>query len=409
MLKKLSLIAVTAILLIAGLARAQQITDANEYNAYVQALNEKDNPKKVQLLDAFLAAYPKTVVKEQALEQKLRAQQADGKMGEQTARDILQVNPNNTTAMLVLSYSFMQTPLGEADPAFQQKLSDAEATAKHGVDTVGAMAKPDGVSDEVFQNSKNTMLATHYQTLAIVGLYRKDYAASLDAFKQAAKIAPNDGALFYRIGDTLVKQRPIKWDEALWAFARAVSVEGPSALPPANKQPVEDYLKKAYTTYHGSDEGLAELKTQAKAAAFPPDGFHIKTKAEMAPPPPPPPPEPPIPDDVTKMSFGQIKSVLSKDDDKSKEVLAKLKAAGGMDLEGVIVSATPPTAPKTLHIAVLKKTQETEGEFDIVLVLTAPTTRIRAAKGKTVEFQGVVKDFKADPFALNLIDGKIVK
>ncbi len=408
MLKKLSLIAVTALLLIAAPARAQQITDAQEYNAYVLALNEKDGAKQIQLLDAFLAAYPRTVVKEQALELKLRAQQASGQMGEQSARDILQVNPNNTTAMLVLSYAFMQSPLSESDPAFQQKLSNAEANAKHGIETVNALVKPANVSDDVFQGSKNTMLATHDQALAIIGLYRKDYAASLDAFKQAAQITPNDAALFYRIGDTLTKERPVKWDAALWAFARAASLEGPGAMNAAGKQQVDSYLTRAYTAYHGSDEGLAQLKEQAKAAAFPPDGFHIKTKVEMAPPPPPPPPEPPIPDDVTKMPFGQIAVVLGKDDDKAKEVFTKLKAVGGMDLEGVIVSATPPVAPRTVHIAVLKKTQETEGAYDVVLLLAAPVLRARVAKGKSVEFEGTVKDFKASPFSLTLAGGKIL-
>jgi hypothetical protein len=182
-------------------------------------------------------------------------------------------------------------------------------------------------------------------------------------------------------------------------------------LNAAGKAPVDSYLLRAYTAYHGSADGLDDLKAQAKTAAFPPDGFHIKTKAEMAPPAPPPPPEAPIPDDVTKMPFGQIVLVLSKDDDKAKEVLGKLKAlnaAGGMDLEGVIVSATPSVGPKVIHIAVLKKTQDTPGAFDVELLLAAPTTAVRAAKGKAVEFTGLVKDYKADPFALTLSGGKIV-
>jgi tetratricopeptide (TPR) repeat protein len=408
MVKKLFLIAVAALLLIPAPARAQQITDAQEYNAYVTALNEKDPAKQIQLLDAYLTAYPKTVMKEQTLELKLRAQQTSGQMGEQTARDILQVNPNNTTAMLVLSYAFMQTPLAETDPAMQQKLADAEANAKHGIDAANALVKPANVSDEAFQASKNTMLATNYQAQAIVGLYRKDYAASLAAFKQAAAITPNDAALFYRIGDTLAKERPVKWDDALWAFARAVALDGPGAMNDAGKAQVDAYLTRAYTAYHGSPEGLNELKAQAKTAPFAPDGFHIKTKAELAPPPPPTPVEPPIPDDVTKMSFGQIEVVLSKDDEKSKEVFGKLKAAGGMDLEGVIVSAAPPAAPRTVRIAVLKKTQETPGAYDVVLVLAAPTLPAKVAKGKTIEFQGAVKEFKPDPFSLTLNDGKVV-
>ncbi len=381
---------------------AQQITDATEYNAYVAALGEKDPAKQVQLLDAYLAAYPKTVMKEQALQLKLRALQATGKPVEDTARDILQVNPNNNMAVVVLAYAFIQTPPAENDPALQDKLAAAEANAKHLVDIASSMPKPDNVSDDAFQASKNTMLATADQAQAIVGLYRKDYGASLEAFKKAAAITPNDGALFYRIGDTMVKEKPIKWDAALWAFARAVTLEGPGAMPAAGKQQVDTYLTTAYTRYHGSEEGLADLKAQAKAAPFPPDGFHIKTKAELA---PPPPPEPAIPDDVTKMSFPQMETVLTKGDEKSKEVLGKLKAVGEMDFEGVIVAFV---APRTLHLAVSKQAQDTPGAFDVVLSLTAPVLPARVPKGKKIEFTGTVRDFKSGPFALVLGGGKIV-
>src|ERR1043166_5339324 len=107
--KKLSVLVATILLLASSLVRAlpQQITDAAEYNAYVAALGETDKAKKIQLIDAFLAKYPNTVVKEQALEVKLQTQQQSGQMGADTAKEILKVNPNNSTAMLVLSFAFM--------------------------------------------------------------------------------------------------------------------------------------------------------------------------------------------------------------------------------------------------------------------------------------------------------------
>jgi hypothetical protein len=42
------------------------------------------------------------------------------------------------------------------------------------------------------------------------------------------------------------------------------------------------------------------------------------------------------------------------------------------------------------------------------LLLAAPTTPVRAAKGKSVEFTGSVKDYKTNPFSLTLSGGKIV-
>lgn len=400
-------------LLFAATLTSQQITDPKEYEDYVKALNETDKAKKVQLLTDFVTKYPKTVMKEQALELKLRTQQADGKMGAETAKEILTVNPNNTTASLVLSYAFMQTPLSDTDPQFQQKLSEAEATAKHGIEATAAMPKPANASDADFTASKNLMTSTHYQALGLIGLYRKDYDAGIDGFKKAGEATPNDASLAYRIGDSYDKEfRAAKSEDEkiakaqmiLWYFARASALEGPGALNAQAKATADSYLTRFYKSFHGSDEGLAQLKEQAKAQFNPPGDFHVKTKAEMQPAPPPPPPEPAIPDDVTKMPFGQVMYVLAKDDDKAHEVFGKLKGIG-MALDGVIVSSTPPTAPKTIHVAVLKKTQETAGAYDVVLSLAAATTALKAGKGRAIEFEGVVKEYKENKLVIG--EGKI--
>jgi len=410
MLRKSILIAGTLMLgVVMGVAQAAQNLpkDAAEYNVYYAAVTEADPAKKMAALDAYLAKYPNSVAKEQVLEIKLGLQSQTGKPLTDlmdTAHALLQVNPNHERARLILAAGFLQAPPKETDPNFQQSLSDAEANAKAGIDNIDKMKRGDGVSDADYQANKNITASTDYQVLGAIALLRKDAPTAIQNLKKAAELSPNSAALFYTIADTLRQQKPVDYDPMLWAYARCVSIEGPQALQPAGKQQVDDYLKGVYTRRHGGPDGLDELKAAAKASPFPPDGFHVKTKAEMAPPPPPPPPEVPIPDDVTKMPFGQIKFVLSKDDDKAKEVFGKLKAVGGMALGGTIVSFT---APKTLHVAVLKKTQETEGAFDVVLVLAAPALAARVPKGKTIEFEGVVKDYKADPFALTLSDGKI--
>jgi hypothetical protein len=414
MLRKSILIAGTLMLgAVMAVAQAAQNLpkDAAEYNVYYAAVTETDPVKKLAALDAYLAKYPNSVAKEQVLEIKLGTQTQTGKPLTDlmdTAHALLQVNPNHERARLILAAGFLQAPPKEGDPNFDQSLTDAEANAKAGIENIDKMKRGDGVSDADYQANKNVTAATDYQVLGTIALMRKDAPGAIQNMKKAAELSPNSAALFYTIADTLARQKPVEYDQMLWAYARSLVIEGPQALQPTGKQTVESYLTRVYTARHGSTDGLEDLKAAAKASPFPPDGFHIKTKAEMAPPPPPVPVEAPIPADVTTMPFGQIKHVLGKDDDTAKEVFTKLKAAGGMDLEGVIVSGLPKLAPKTLHIAVLKKTQEEEGAFDIVLVLAAPTTAAKAAKGKAVEFQGAIKEFKANPFALTLTEGKIV-
>ncbi len=176
MLRKLAVPAglVLCVWLLAQPLLAQQITDAAEYNTYVAAINETDPAKQIQLIDAYLAKYPNSVVKEQALEIKLGAQQKSNLPVDQTARDILKVNPNNARAELILSFVFMSAPPPETDPNFQQKISDEEAIAKRSIDQLSSMKKPDNVSDADFEKNKNLMGATHYQAIAIIGALRKD-------------------------------------------------------------------------------------------------------------------------------------------------------------------------------------------------------------------------------------------
>ena len=410
MLRKSIVIAGTLVLgVVMAVAQAAQNLpkDAAEYNVYYAAVTETDPAKKIAALDAYLAKYPNSVAKEQVLEVKLQAQQQAGKQLTDlmdTARALLAVNPNHERARLILAAGFLQAPPKETDPNFQQALTEAEANAKAGIENIDKMKRGDGVSDADYQTNKNVTASADYHVLGVIGLLRKDIPSAMENMKKAATLSPSDASLFYVIADTLARQKPVEYDQMFWAYARCVVIEGQQALPAALKQQLDTYLTKVYTTRHGGPDGLDELKAAAKNSPFPPDGFHVKTKAEMAPPPPPPPPPAPIPDDVTKMPFGQIKLVLSKDDDKAKEVFGKLKAVGGMALEGTIVSFT---APKTLRVAVLKKTQETEGAYDVELVLAAPALAARVPKGKNIEFEGTVKAYKADPFALTLSDGKI--
>jgi len=238
-------------------------------------------------------------------------------------------------------------------------------------------------------------------------LLRKDNNAAAEALRKAAELTPNDGTLFYRLGDTYDKMARATTDEAaklplidkeMWYFARAVGIDGLNA---AGKTQVDTYLTNVYKRVHGSDDGLQQLKDQAKATPFPPGDFHIKTKAEMAPPPPPPPPPIPIPDDITQLSFGQIKSILGEGGDRANQVMSKLKGQA-MAFDGTVVEATA----KVVKIAVLKSTSETDGAYDVEVTLAVAHVR-PLLKGKKVEVEGTVKSYKENPVVIEMSGGKV--
>ena len=56
----------------------------------------------------------------------------------------------------------------------------------------------------------------------------------------------------------------------------------PSLGKTADPKVITDYANRAYTNYHGGDDGLDKLKEQAKASALPPEGFTIESAQAIA-------------------------------------------------------------------------------------------------------------------------------
>src|SRR5262249_8646626 len=80
------------------------IKDQAEYDAYMAALNTTDLAARGRAMEAFVARYPDSIVKLEALEQGRSAyQQAHNpEKVEELARQTLQVDPNNAPALAIV-------------------------------------------------------------------------------------------------------------------------------------------------------------------------------------------------------------------------------------------------------------------------------------------------------------------
>ena len=79
------------------------------------------------------------------------------------------------------------------------------------------------------------------------------------------------------------KDHPEKMPFALFEYARASVYDGPGAMDAKTRASVDNFLTaKAYPTYHGSAQGLPELKALAKANALPPGDLSIKSTVDIA-------------------------------------------------------------------------------------------------------------------------------
>ena len=131
-----------------GLRPGQQkkeIKNPAEYNAYMGAIQQTDPTAKAAALEAFLQTYPDSVMKEDALELLMRTYQQTNNLPktEDAATKLLQANPNNVTALALLSYSKrMQALAGGANAP--QNLQQAAEYGQKGITALQTYQKPEG-------------------------------------------------------------------------------------------------------------------------------------------------------------------------------------------------------------------------------------------------------------------------
>ncbi|MBI3933497.1 MAG: hypothetical protein HY316_02315 [Acidobacteria bacterium] len=391
---------------------ASQWKDRAEYDAFMAILGAqgKDNNQVVALADKYLADYPESKVLKEVHELKLAAYQGlnnTAKM-EETANKLLQIDPGNLRAILLLSYLFPRT-FNAQDAAKDQKLEAAGENARKGLAALDALQPPQGVTPEQFQAQKNQSAAVLHQAIGYVALEKGDYATAQQELRKSAEANANDALGFYWLGRTYLLQKPPDYEQGMWAMGRAVSITGPTALNDATKTQFKDYLSKAYEARHGSTDGLDDLMAQAAAASFPPAGFHIQTAEELAPPEPEPEPEPPKRESTVKIEelsdFSKIQEYLQAGGLKEEDTWTLLKGAG-LPLPGKVISATPAARPTKILVVVSPELAQEDGKYDVELTLAAPLSRALAA-GTTINFEGVLDSYTAKPFLLKMVEGKI--
>jgi hypothetical protein len=253
-----------------------------------------------------------------------------------------------------------------------------------------------------------------YPGLAALKAGPKDAAANAKAeaaFKEALTKYPNSAVLANQIaGASLVQQAtsPAKTQQALFYFARAAALPpgGVGGLDPNAQKTVDDYLKRAYTTIHGSDEGLAQLKELAAKSTEPPADFKVKTASEIA----------AAAEEEFRTKNPQLAMWMSikgqladtngqqyfddqlKEHDMSGENGAKL-------LKGTLMEAKPACNPKELLVAIPMPNATSTPTAEITLKLDAPL-KGKPETGGDIQFNGVPAAFTKDPFMLTMDSGK---
>jgi hypothetical protein len=380
--------------------------DRAEYDLYEAIIKPDATPAaRLQNLDKWKSTYPMSEYAD--VRQKIYlvtyVQMNNHRAALDTAVQILKMDPNDYASLSeIVGYGLTLEPTAAGAQLSAQNKTDLdtiENAARYIIANTDKIEKPAGTTDEQWNTAK-AQLPKFAQGKLVAGILMDKGSAEAELTK-TVKADPTDIAATQALAKILLDQQktnPEKVPMALYLYARLAAYDGPGALDANGRKSMDGFVTKAYTAFHGSTDGLDQLKMQAKATALPPDGFMIKSTVEIA-------------KDAEakrlKDAAADPQGAFWKDTkdnltgDKSAELWemnyknAGLPAAGqGFDMfKGKLVSAEPETKPKTLMLAV-------EGDMPYVKLELLEALPGKMEPGGEIMFKGTLKEFSKDPYML---------
>jgi tetratricopeptide (TPR) repeat protein len=381
-------------------AAAQQtktIKDPTEYNAYITATQVADPAQKAAALEAFVQQYPNSIVKEDALNAAMGAYQQAGNSAKSSAiaNQILQLNPNNVPACVVVVFGLRQQAVqqGNAQTAIQagqmaERCIPSLQTWKFEGDEA-TVAKQKTVFTSILNNAAGT-----------AALQQKDYPRAQQYLNAAVAANPASPDDTYNLALSYLLPRPNTDDntlKGLYFVARALNMVAGNAA--AEKQ-IGDYGKSVYKRYHGGEDGWPEFVAQVKAANSPAPPADMTTMIKKAPSPaeqvktiiaqnP----------DLTQADFGTWVLVFTYGDQATKDSsFAQLKDKA-FKFQGQIISADENSA----DIALTQDAIE-QKKAEVHVTMEEPFKKV-PAPGSQFQFQGTAQSYTSEPFLITMDKG----
>jgi len=414
----------------AQLARAQapekKVKDQGEYDIYNQTLKDMATPAAlIKDLDTWSQKYPDSDWKDDRQYYYITAYNGTNQpakvleLGNQLMdRDLKKVfsDPKAGPQQILTILYLMSVNLMKLPSATPEQMAQGDKAAKALAEFVPtfftAANKPAGTADAAWNEGKTTMEKVAKDTQMYIATKpgaeamnryttskdMKDCVAAEASYKKALESYPEQAVIAYQLGRALRCQQtvgPEKVPQALYYFARAAALD-PTLGGTTDAKQINTYLESAYSTYHGSLEGLDQLKAQAKANPLPPADLKIETATAIA--------------QRKQAEFEQsnpqlalwmrIKGALS-DTNGTTYFDNELKDSAVPPLKGTLIEGKPACRSKELLVAIPLPDQQGNPVAEITIKLDTPLAG-KPETGSTIQFTGVPKAFSKDPFMLTM-------
>ena len=383
------------------------IQDPAEYNAYIAAVNMTEAGARAAAMEAFVAQYPLSVVKVDALEQAMAAYQQNNdtpKVG-QTAERILQIAPNHMRALAIVTAIKRNEATQNGDT---KKAQDAGAAAEKGLAVLPGWQKPEGMSNEEFQTLRDQMASIFDGAAGFAALQAKNFAQARDFYLKSVRIDPNNMQDAYQLGIAELQMTPLD-PTGFWYEGKAITLAQAQDNSRAATG-ITAYAKAMYERYHGTPDGWDQLVAATAKQTSPPANFAVSAKkvvtpADLA-------CQAVKENDPKDLSFSDWEFILSmRDAAPCNKAAADAVWAAIQDREkhGAARLEIPVKvimASSTVIEAAITEENQTANTPDMKVAMVKPLLNLPAA-GAMVNVIGVITEYKPAPFMFVMEKGEL--
>jgi tetratricopeptide (TPR) repeat protein len=200
----------------------------DELKAYKEVYDARsgDAAHMIEVGEAFLAKYPMSIyagaVYSELASAYLNTNQAE-KMVTAGAKAV-EINPDNVDVLPLLAWAIPRRVTAQTPDAAQQ-LAKAQDYAKHGIQLLTTMPKPEEMDDAAFTKAKNEKLAMCHDGIGVAEVKTGKYDDAIAELNQSVELsATPDPVDFYLLG--VANQLTSHFTDAISSFTKC-STAGP--------------------------------------------------------------------------------------------------------------------------------------------------------------------------------------
>jgi tetratricopeptide (TPR) repeat protein len=162
---------------------------------------------QIQLGEDFVAKYPQSHYLMGAYSQLTAAYYKDDQVDKMfvAGTKAIELNPDNTDVLSLLAMA-MPRRVRSTTPDAQQQFQKAEGYARHAIELIPNLTKPDTVDDATFEKAKNDQLSMAHSGLGLIDIQHQKYEDARTELTQAVQLSLTpDPVDYYLLGNADVQ------------------------------------------------------------------------------------------------------------------------------------------------------------------------------------------------------------